>query len=43
LSDVGFKGNLRIHAIEDKFIPSSTVEAALEKNGLDKDAILRSL
>lgn len=43
LCDVGFTGKLRINAIEDKFVSSSTVGVALAKNGLDKDAILRSL
>lgn len=43
LCDNGFKGKAIIHAIDGKFVPSSTISVALYKNKLDKDAILRSI
>lgn len=43
LSALGFGGCIKIHAIDGKFPPPSTVSAALKANGLDKDAILRSI
>lgn len=42
LKENGFKGNFKIHAIDNKFVPASSIESALAKNGLDTES-LRSL
>lgn len=38
----GFKGEFIIHAVENKFVPISNTEAALNKMGLDVQNMLRS-
>ncbi len=43
LANTDFKGKVQIHAIDSKFVPAASVSAALTLNGLDKDAILRSI
>ncbi len=39
LSSRGFKGNIKLHAIDNKFVPSSSVESALKQNRLDVDSM----
>ncbi len=39
LQESGYKGDFKIHAIDNKFVPASSVESALAKNGLDTESI----
>ncbi len=39
LAEKEYKGKIKIHAVNNKFVPSSTVEAAIKKNGLDIESI----
>ncbi len=39
LQEKGFKGKFEIHAIDNKFVPASSVESALIKNGLDIESM----
>ena len=39
LKEKGYKGEFKIHAINNKFVPASSLEAALMKNGLDIESI----
>ncbi len=43
LGSIGYKGKFNIHAIDGKFVPAASVSSALSKNGLDSDAMLRSI
>ena len=41
LLENSYTGHFSIHAIEDKFLPASTIAAALESNGLDFKSMLK--
>lgn len=43
LLEESYKGKFNIHAIDNYFVPASTVAAALKNNGLDYDAMLKAL
>ncbi len=43
LSCTGWHGKVEIHAIDNKFVPSATVNSSLKANNLDCDSILRSI
>lgn len=38
----GYKGNYEIHAIENKFVPPSSVSSALKQNCLDTDSMINA-
>jgi 1-deoxy-D-xylulose-5-phosphate synthase len=38
----GYKGDFKIHAVPNKFVPAASVKSALISNGLDADSMLRS-
>lgn len=38
----GFKGEFKLHAVDNKFVPMSSTESALNKLGLDFENMLRS-
>ena len=38
----GFKGDFKIHAVENKFVPAASIKSALISNGLDANSMLRS-
>ena len=40
LSEQGFKGNIKINAVDDRFVSCATVERQLSKYNLDKNAML---
>ncbi len=42
LLENGYKGKFEIHAINNKFIPPSTVSSALKENGLDTNSMINS-
>lgn len=39
LQENSYKGDFKIHAIDNKFVPASSVESALAKNGLDTESM----
>lgn len=43
LCEKGYKGDFRIHAIDGKFVPAADVSSAMAQNGLDYEAMLRSI
>lgn len=42
LCENGYKGEFKIHAVPNKFVPSATVSSSLKACGLDTDSMLRS-
>ena len=42
LLENGFKGEFKIHAVENKFVPAASVSSAIVLNGLDYESMLRS-
>ena len=42
LLESGYKGNIKVHAIDNKFIPASTVSNALKDNGLDTLTMIKT-
>lgn len=43
LTENGYRGTYRIHAIGERFVPCSTVKEALHDLGLDKDSMLKAV
>ncbi len=43
LLEKGFKGEFKIHAVEDKFVPAANVSAALAGNQLDSKAMVTAI
>ncbi len=43
LNNFGFDGKFEIHAIDNKFVPASSVSSAIKSNKLDSESILRSI
>ena len=42
LLENGFKGEFKIHAVDNKFVPAASVSSAIISNGLDYESMLRS-
>lgn len=42
LLENGYKGNLKLHAIDNKFVPASSVSTALKNNGLDTLSMIKT-
>ncbi len=43
LLEQGFKGKFKIHAIDNKFVPTASVSSALALNGLDFDGMKKAI
>jgi deoxyxylulose-5-phosphate synthase len=42
LTENGYKGEFKIHAVENKFVKASSVDNAIKTNGLNFDAMLNA-
>ncbi|MFQ8952394.1 MAG: hypothetical protein ACLR56_04860 [Oscillospiraceae bacterium] len=43
LLENGYKGQYNIHAVDNKFVPTAAVTAALKSVGLDTDSMINAL